>query len=197
MSSVEVKEELNNRTEFKQEPSAIITALVLLGVFLGSYMFVIENYIPRYFESNSIISIYRAWWTPDYQHGFFVLPFCAFLLWYRRDMMTSALPKEVGGDLRYSAFGRPCGSSAPISSLLIRIIYRSSPGVAAIVLFVGGWQAIRWSWPALLFMAFMIPLPGYLTNFLSQPLQSIGCRCSVFLIQTMGIASLRRETTFN
>ena len=32
------------------------------------------------------------------------------------------------------------------------------PFFAGLALFVGGWQAFRWAWPAIVFLVFMIPL---------------------------------------
>ena len=45
------------------------------------------------------------------------------------------------------------------------------PCVAGIVLLVGGWSMIRWSWPAIVFLGFMIPLPVALENAATYPLR--------------------------
>jgi exosortase len=195
MSSAEIKEELNGPDGYKPDTSAIVAALALLAAFVGSYLFVFENYFFHYAPGNSFSYIFHAWMTPDYQHGFFVLPFCGFLLWHRRDMMTS-IPSQgsMWGLALFAvwAFLRFAGEYFKFAyPHHISIVF----GIAAIVLFAGGWQALRWSWPALVFMFFAIPLPGVLTNLLSQPLQAIGCRCSVYLIQTLGIPCVRMENS--
>ena len=64
------------------------------------------------------------------------------------------------------------------------------PCLAAITLFIGGWQVFLWAWPALVFLFFIVPLPGLLSSFLSDPLQSIGTHVSVFVIQTLGIPAI-------
>lgn len=61
------------------------------------------------------------------------------------------------------------------------------PCVAGLVLLVGGWWAMRWAWPSIVFLGFMVPLPGFLADILSLPLQRVGTKVSVFAIQTMGI----------
>ncbi len=61
------------------------------------------------------------------------------------------------------------------------------PCLAAITLFIGGWRIFLWAWPALVFLFFIVPLPGLLSDFLSDPLQRIGTHVSVFVIQTLGI----------
>jgi len=36
---------------------------------------------------------------------------------------------------------------------------------------LGGWPALRWAWPALAFLVFMVPMPGRAETLLSGPLQ--------------------------
>jgi exosortase len=64
------------------------------------------------------------------------------------------------------------------------------PFLAGVALFVGGWQVLRWAWPAIVFLVFMLPLPGDIQQLLSHHLQTIATRVSVFIIQTLGIMSV-------
>ncbi|MCC6126731.1 MAG: exosortase/archaeosortase family protein [Pirellulales bacterium] len=181
MSSVDVKEV----KAFKPEPMAIAAGLILAAVFIWTYTFTGKESV------NTLRYLWIQWFSPDYQHGFFVLPFCAFLLWSRREMMTEIPARGSWWGLAF--FGLWAGMR------LFGVYYNYAwfqhasiiPGVAAITLFVGGWQAFAWAWPSIVFMAFMIPLPGMATDFLSQPLQRIGSFCSAYLIQTFGIPAMR------
>ncbi len=65
------------------------------------------------------------------------------------------------------------------------------PCLAGLTLFVGGWKALRWAWPAILFLIFMIPLPGFVANLMGGPLQRLATVASTFLIQTIGISAVR------
>jgi exosortase len=138
--------------------------------------------------------IYRLWLTPDYQHGFFVPIFCLFLLWQRRAMMTEIPAKGSWWGLAFFALWATVRLYGTYFNYTWLQHASLIPGVAAIVLFVGGWRAMHWAWPSILFMAFMIPLPGTLTDFLSQPLQKVGSILSVFAIQTLGIPAMRADT---
>lgn len=61
------------------------------------------------------------------------------------------------------------------------------PALAGIFALVGGWNALRWSWPALAFLLFMFPLPYRVETALQEPLRQIGTTASVYVIQTLGI----------
>ena len=79
------------------------------------------------------------------------------------------------------------GSLLPVRSLPEMSLI---PFFAAMALLVGGWRALRWSWPAIAFLVFMIPLPGATQNLASQQLQAISTKLSTFAIQTMGIPAV-------
>jgi len=64
------------------------------------------------------------------------------------------------------------------------------PCLAGVTLIIGGWRALRWAWPSIAFLVFMIPLPGALASALRQPLQTLGTHMSVFVIQTLGIPAI-------
>jgi exosortase len=64
------------------------------------------------------------------------------------------------------------------------------PFFAGVAIVVGGWQGLRWAWPAVLFLFFMIPLPGAVQGVASQQLQAVATRLSVFVIQTLGIPAV-------
>jgi exosortase len=64
------------------------------------------------------------------------------------------------------------------------------PCVAGIVWLTGGWPAWRWAWPAVLFLAFMIPLPYFAAVAMSGQLQWIATITSTFVMQTLGLPAL-------
>jgi exosortase len=181
MSSVEVQE---SKT-VKPDPLVILAGLFLAVAFIATYTYAGKE------SGSTLWYLWHSWHTDDYQHGYFVLPFCAYLLWSRRDMMTEIPAQGSWWGLAFFAVW----AGMRIFGVFLNLAWFQHasiiPGAAAIVLFVGGWQAILWAWPAIVFMVFMIPLPGMATDFLSQPLQSIGSRCSVFIIQTLGISAMR------
>ncbi len=135
----------------------------------------------------TICTCIEFWSTnPQYSHGFLVPAFAAFLLWHRRALIEVGSPTKtllgfivlaVGCALKlvgaYFAFAWP----ERISIVVI---------IPGLVLAVGGWRAIRWSWPALLFLVFMVPLPGRMETILGSPLQRFATVVSTNILQTLG-----------
>jgi exosortase len=71
------------------------------------------------------------------------------------------------------------------------------PFAAGVAMFVGGWRALRWSWPSIVFLFFMTPLPGAVQSKLGPFLQKIGTLASIYVIQTLGIPAVRRGADGN
>jgi exosortase len=64
------------------------------------------------------------------------------------------------------------------------------PMLAGAALLLGGWPALRWSWPAIGFLVFMLPLPFRLETGLSQPLQRVATLVATYTLQTLGLPAL-------
>lgn len=124
---------------------------------------------------------------PEYSHGFLVPLFALGFLWLRR---PAAWPPEVRGSwwgllplalsaaMRWTSAGWYFELLDPASLLLC---------LAGIVLLVGGWPTLRWVWPAIAFLGFMIPLPGFVAGMLSLPLQRVATLVATYLLQTVGV----------
>lgn len=137
-----------------------------------------------------LVGRWRA--EPDYSHGFLVPVFSAYLLWHRRAMMQVA---TVTGSLWGLAF---IAGSAVVRWIAIYFYYATlePPSLmlclAGVAVLLGGWPALRWSWPAILYLVFMLPLPASLAHSLSGPLQRIATITSTWLLQTLGIPAVAR-----
>jgi exosortase len=139
---------------------------------------------------SSMRMLLHFWDTPDYSHGYLVPPFAAFLLWIRRDMfsMDNQGGAWLGAILIFAAalFFVAAGVLGFKSIGAFSII----PAITGIVLMVGGWGMLRWSWPAILFLVFMIPLPVAIEAMATQPLRRIGTMASTYILQTMGLPAI-------
>jgi exosortase len=143
----------------------------------------------------TLVELVQTWNTnPQYSHGFLVPGFAAFLLWLRRDRL------DFVND-RAGLWYRCLGAAVLTMGVAMRLagtywFYSSAdaisllPCIAGVVLLVGGRPVWRWAWPAVLFLAFMIPLPYRVASALSAPLQRFATVTSTFVMQTFAMPAL-------
>lgn len=129
-------------------------------------------------------------WRGDdnYGHGWFVVPIALAILWQRRDRLDG-----IGSTPRLWTFFPLLGLLAVRYWLYERneqwIEGAMIPAVVGAVVFaLGGWKWLAWSWPALVFLLFMIPLPPSFNDVLAGSLQSVATYGSVSLLHLIGMA---------
>jgi exosortase len=127
-------------------------------------------------------------WANDsrYSHGYFVPLFAAYLLWSRRRMLDGADPKPSWWGLPVLAVGllvRAAGTALYLDFLSAVALL---PTLTGVVLLAGGRTALKWSWPAIAFLAFMVPLPFRVEVALAYPLQRIATLASTYALETLG-----------
>jgi exosortase len=62
--------------------------------------------------------------------------------------------------------------------------------LTGLVLLVGGAKALRWAWPAIAFLIFMIPMPFRVEVALAHPLQSVATVASTYTLQSLGFPAV-------
>jgi exosortase len=134
-----------------------------------------------------LVSMAERWSTdPRYAHGYLVPLFALALLWMRKDQIDLKDLRPSTWGLAFVALGGAIqlaggyvrqGSVEGLSTL---------PYAAGVTLLLGGWQALRWAAPSILFLAFMIPLPWRIEKALGPPLQTVATLASTYVLQTLG-----------
>lgn len=130
-------------------------------------------------------------WIKDaeYSHGYLVPLFSAYLLWARRGILSQGPVQPSWWGLVVMAGGlllRFAGTYTYFDWLAAAAFV---PCLAGVFVLSGGWQALRWAWPALAFLLFMIPFPYRFEIALAQPLQRVATAASTYTIQTLGISA--------
>jgi exosortase len=132
---------------------------------------------------------YRWSHEEDYSHGFLVPVFSGWLLWKRRQLLSTSKASFQGRWIGLALIA----ASAGIRWAALNFGFALLEPVALVVCLagvmgtIGGWRMLHWSWPALLFLFFMIPLPGVLASRMSGPLQRIATLSSTYVLQTLGV----------
>lgn len=163
------------------------TALLLSGslvavVFFWSYWPTLTHLVSRW---NAVA---------DYSHGFLVVPLALGILWFRRG--------------RFPHDARPLGRAA-LAVLGIGLAVRITGArcflpafdgwsipfwLAGVCLLFGGWRLLRWCFPSLVFLLFMVPIPSRAERALSVPLQHVSTSLSCMSLQCLGQPALEEGT---
>jgi exosortase len=126
---------------------------------------------------------------PQYSHGYLVPAFALLLLWLRRAQLTSPARPSAWGAAFLAA-----GTALRLAGACLYFDWLDAvsllPCLAGAALLLGGWPALRWSWPAVAFLAFMIPLPYQVELALAHPLQRVAAVASTYCLQTCGYPAL-------
>ncbi len=140
---------------------------------------------------STLAMLVERWSTePQYSHGFVVPLFAVVVLWSRLAILkdaawqpawTGVLLLAIGLILRYLAVQSDIEPLDGISLL---------PTVFGLVLLICGWAVLNWAWPALAFLAFMLPLPYTVEVSLAYPLRRIATEMSTYALQTLGCPAL-------
>lgn len=139
------------------------------------------------------LSILPGIWEeqPQYSHGYLVPAFACVLLWMRWQPLgpVSASERWWGAAMIAGALvlRLPLSFFAQMIPEMVTLL----PALCGVFLLVGGWNTLRWSWPALLFLVFMFPLPDAIERGLLDPLQKIATIASTYALQTLGLAAFR------
>jgi exosortase len=124
---------------------------------------------------------------PNYSYGYFVIPIALVILWARRGMFDRSqlapprwglLPLLVLLALRYPLFER---NELFAETAMLPLV------VGALLLAAGGWHLVRVTWPSVLFLLFMLPVPPSYNPMLAAPLQEVATRGSLNLMQIIGL----------
>src|SRR5689334_10135454 len=107
----------------------------------------------------TLVELARRWSAdPQYSHGYLVPVFAAVLLYTRRKMCADIVPGFYPWGLALLALGlavRFVGEYLYIDWLDAAALL---PCLAGLIVLLGGKRGLLWAWPAILFLAFMMPM---------------------------------------
>jgi len=157
--------------------------IATVGFVLGGVL--VWAYWPTFGE------IAERWSTSAlYSHGYLVPVFAAFLLWHRRSMIRNESFEPSWWSVPWILLG----ASLHVFGAYFFYDWASAasilPVLVGFVLSFGGAKLLRWSWPAIAFLVFMLPLPHRVETWLAHPLQRLATLGSTYVLQTLGFAAV-------
>ncbi|HWH41882.1 MAG TPA: EpsI family protein [Usitatibacter sp.] len=139
-------------------------------------------YVPTY------LSLAHGLWRDEaYAHGPIVLAVFAWLVWRRRDVLVGmpATSAPVAGSLLLGA-GLACYLLGRTQSLPLFEVASHIPVIAGAVLLLAGPRALKRLTLPLLFLLFIIPLPGFILDTVTVPLKGFVSSAVEVLLRLMG-----------
>ncbi|HTQ41048.1 MAG TPA: exosortase/archaeosortase family protein [Pirellulales bacterium] len=137
---------------------------------------------------SSLLHLAGRWLRePEYSHGFFVPVWSVVLLWLRRKQITGMVWEGSWWGLGLVAIGIALRCVAAYGFYTLMAAFSLLPTLAGLAIAAGGWRCLRWALPSIVFLVFMIPLPGFISESLSLPLQHLAVTSVTYLLQLIGI----------
>jgi exosortase len=164
--------------------SRLVCAL-RLSVLAGLGSLVAWGYWP------SLGDMANRWsYDPQYSHGYLVPFFALALLWVRRGLFgaDAQWPNWWGAALLLISAGLRLVAAYVFFGWLEGLSLLIA--CAGVCLLVGGWGSLRWAWPAIAFLAFMVPLPFRVQVALGPALQRMATVASAYALQTVGFCAV-------
>jgi exosortase len=162
-------------------PSQRMPLLILAGLVI--------LLIAAYWDMFTLTS--AAWNEGLYSHGWIVPLVALGLLWLRWQPFGPVPASERWLGLLLLAIGLSVRLVAAEYSInpLDRLTFL--PSIFGAFMLVGGFNTMRWAWPALAFLVFMFPLPTVLEASILGWLQRLATIASAFVLQTFGFVAVR------
>jgi exosortase len=168
-----------------RKPCCRVAAVRVFLTLAGAGAWLLWAYWP------TLANMAERWASdPQYSHGFLVPVFALVILWGRRDRLQVEQLAPSWWGLAFLL----CGLFLWLGGAQIYLesveAFSLLPTLAGLCLLVGGWAALRWAWPAIVFLGFMLPLPFQVDQFLAKPLRRVATACSTYLLQLFGFPAL-------
>lgn len=123
-------------------------------------------YLPTYRD------LFTGLWTgSDYAHGPIILIVIAWMFWRGRACLVTTPQPRIGSGTALFACGLFLFALGRSQDILIFELGAQIPLFAGVLLAIQGTPALRSMWFPLLYIVFMIPLPGALVDAITGPLK--------------------------
>jgi exosortase D (VPLPA-CTERM-specific) len=130
----------------------------------------------------------QHWNAEEYSHGYLIPFISAFFIWEKKEELARSPVSGGWVGLLVCLLGIALYFLGELSTLYIIIHYSLIVVLASLVLAFFGWNGFRLLWAPLLLLVFMIPLPAFLYNNLSQQLQLLSSALGVEVIRQFGVS---------
>jgi len=124
-------------------------------------------YVPTFYDLATTL-----WQADEHAHGPIFLAVIVWLIWQKRAalLVTRATTAAVAG-FGLLVFGLLIYAVGRSQDIIIFEVGALAPILAGVLFATRGWAGFRAMWFALLFIAFLVPLPGFFVDAMTGPLK--------------------------
>ena len=139
-------------------------------------------YVPTFFDLAG-----THWERDDYAHGPIILAVVVWLIWDKRQVLLAAPPRTapVSG-IALLVFGLLFYVVGRAHDVILFEVGALAPILAGVLLAMRGWPALRAVWFMLLFIAYLVPMPGFFVDALTLPLKQYVSEIAVQILYAAG-----------
>lgn len=130
----------------------------------------------------------EMWDQEEYNHGYLIPVVSLYLLWLCAERLDKASLEGSWTGLVFIALALCAFVLGELSSIYQLIEYGFLLALLGIILSAIGWPGFRLIWVPFVYLIFMIPLPNFLYQGLSNELQLISSQIGVAVIRFFGIS---------
>jgi exosortase len=127
----------------------------------------------------------------DMGHGFFVPVIAGWIAWQKREELLKGPLKSSPLGLVLVILGAVQLYIGTLGAELFLSRTAIIESLTGVVLFLGGWHAIRVLAFPLFLLVFMVPIPSVIYNQITFPLQLFASQVAAFVLEVVGIPVLR------
>jgi len=130
----------------------------------------------------------KDWSREEYSHGYLIPVIAAFMVWRLRAQLAEQEWNPSWAGTVIVAFAMFMLVLGELSTLYIIIQYAFLLTLAGLVIACGGWRVLRTLAAPLIYLFFMIPLPNFFYNTLSQKLQLLSSAIGVWFMRLFEVS---------
>jgi len=124
-------------------------------------------YVPTFYDLGTTL-----WQSDDHAHGPIFLAIIGWLIWQKREALLAA-PANVATVPGFGllVFGLLLYAVGRSQDIILFEVGALAPILGGVLLATRGWTGLRALWFPLLFIAFLVPLPGFFVDAMTGPLK--------------------------
>jgi exosortase B len=126
------------------------------------------------------------WQQDEHAHGPIILAIIGWLIWQRRAALFDAPAPAPSAGIACLTFGLLLYVVGRSQEIMLFELGALAPVLAGTVLALCGWRALRMFWFPILFIVFMLPLPGYLVDALTGTLKQQVSGVTTYILYNVG-----------